>query len=59
MDEKVKEVRRAYKRKWAQEHPESVRRSQLRFYQRMLAEQDPDQAPEDQDPKSALNSTRE
>ena len=36
MDKKLIEVRRAYKRKWTREHPESVKRSQEKFYKKLL-----------------------
>lgn len=38
MSEEALEARRAYKRKWAKEHPETVRASQERYWQRKAEE---------------------
>lgn len=38
MTEQAKEARRAYKRKWAREHPENVRAHQQRYWERIAAE---------------------
>ena len=34
MTEEAKEARRKYKREWAKAHPESVRRSQQKYWQK-------------------------
>ena len=39
MDERVKELRRAYKREWARKNPEKVRAAQARYWERRAAEQ--------------------
>lgn len=41
MDKSLVEVRRAYYRKWAREHPDNVKRSQEKFWKKLLAAQDP------------------
>ena len=38
MNEKAKEARREYYRKWRQEHPESVKATQMRFWTRKAQE---------------------
>ena len=38
MNEAALEARRAYKRKWAKEHPESVKKSQEKYWTRKAAE---------------------
>lgn len=38
MNEAAAEARRAYKRKWAKEHPESVKRSQERYWTKKAQE---------------------
>lgn len=45
MTDKAKEARRAYKRQWAKNHPESVKRSQEKYWEKqavkaMTAESD-------------------
>ncbi len=37
MTEKAKEARRAYKRKWAAEHPEKTREYQARYWEKQAA----------------------
>lgn len=37
MTEKAKEARRAYKRKWAAEHPEKTREYQARYWEKRAA----------------------
>ncbi len=37
MTDAAKEARRAYKRKWAKEHPESVKESQRKYWERRAA----------------------
>lgn len=42
MDKSLIEVRRAYHRKWAREHPDNVKRSQEKFWKKLLEKaQDP------------------
>ncbi len=38
MNEKAIEARRAYKRKWAKEHPEKVREHQERYWTKKAAQ---------------------
>lgn len=37
MDEKAKEARRAYRRKWAKNNPEKVKAQQERYWQKKAA----------------------
>ena len=49
MDEKAKEARRAYRRKWAKENPEKVKAQQARYWQKKAALMEAEQAAQAQE----------
>lgn len=53
MNEKAKEARRAYRRKWAKDNPEKIRAQQERYWQKKAAEIEAEQAAEEQENASA------
>lgn len=48
LTEKAKEARRAYKRKWAKEHPDKIKAQQARYWEKRAARE----AAEDQEDES-------
>ena len=53
MNDAAAEARRAYKRKWAKEDPESVKKSQEKYWTRKAAEMAAAAADNDKEPEAA------